>query len=524
VGIQSFEKIRELRAVYVDKTSLIYDLTHTSSCVFLSRPRRFGKSLLSSTLQCYFEGRKDLFTGLAMEQLEKDWAKHPVLHFDLSTAKSNEPERILESISLQLDSYEELYGKNEKEGTLGARLSGLIRRAAQKSGQNTVVIIDEYDAPILNTLHAKESQRDDIHFTLREFYAPLKACDSYLRFVFITGISTFSQLGIFSELNNLRNITSDRSYATICGITHQELTDNFQYGIHQLAEDWECSEAEVVEKLTMNYDGYHFCKKSEGIFNPYSLLNAFNSKDINDYWFQTGTSQYLVAMLKKYAEEGKFDLSMMEEQTHVVASSFNTPIEAMTGALPLLYQSGYLTIKGYDAKTNLYTLGIPNAEVRLGLMENLLPLYSQVNPAEMKSTAYQASARLNDGDYEGALKLLQALLSSVPFMQGDAALLADAEKTEAYYHRLFHFFFRMLCNEVYAEMRNATGSCDSIVFTRRFIYIFEIKIDTDPQVALRQIESKGYATPYLTDGREIIKVGVSFSTKTRTIEEWKRGE
>jgi hypothetical protein len=457
-----------------------------------------------------------------MAQLEKDWTVHPVLHFDLSTAKYLELEKVIEKISLQIDDYEELYGRNQKETTLGARMEGLIRRAAQKTGQKAVILIDEYDAPILNVLHADEKLRDGIRFALREFFAPLKACDRYLRFAFITGISTFSQLGIFSELNNLKNISSSKYYATLCGITRQELQDNFRSGIQRLGEVWNCTETDVVEKLTMNYDGYHFCEDTDGLFNPFSLLNAFDTEKMGDYWFQSGTSRYLVEMLKKYAEEGKFDLSMVEEQRNVVASSFSTPIEAMTGALPLLYQSGYLTIKGYDPRTNLYTLDIPNAEVRLGLLENLLPLYIQADPTKMKSTAYLTSASLNDGDYEGALRLLQSLLASVPFMRGDADILADAEKTEAYYHRLFYFFFRMLCNETYAEIRNAIGACDVVVFTRRIIYLFEIKMDANPQVALDQIEAKGYATPYLTDGREIVKVGVSFSSKTRTIEEWKK--
>jgi hypothetical protein len=523
VGIQNFSEIRQLHAVYVDKTQLVYQLTHTSKYVFLSRPRRFGKSLLSSTLQYYFEGRKDLFTGLAMEHLELEWAVHPVLHFDLSTAKYNDLGHIVANISLQLTSYEDLYGKNTEETTLGARLNGLIRRAAQKARQKAVVIIDEYDAPILNVLHEDEGLRDGIRLALREFYAPLKVCDPYLRFVFITGISTFSQLGIFSELNNLKNISGSEMYATLCGITRQELIDNFQYGLHDLAVKWKCSAEEVVEKLATNYDGYHFCEDTEGLFNPFSLLNTFDLRKVGSYWFQSGTSRYLVEMLKRYAKEGKFDLSMMEDQHNVDASSFNTPIEAMSGPLPLLYQSGYLTIKDYSEEDNLYTLDIPNAEVRVGLMENLLPLYTNANVDDFKGTTSLASTCLRKGDYEGALRHLQSLLASIPFMRGDADILADAEKTEAYYHRLFYFFFRMLRNEVFAEVRNAVGACDIVTFTPRYIYIFEIKIDADPQVAIDQIEAKGYAKPFLTDGREIIKVGVSFSTKTRTIEEWKRG-
>jgi hypothetical protein len=519
VGIQSFSEIRELHAVYVDKTDLVYNLTHSSKYVFLSRPRRFGKSLLSSTLQCYFEGRKDLFAGLAMEQLEKDWTAYPVLHFDFSSAKSQWLDQVVEDISDQLEKQERIYGLDKGTKNLGRRLKALITSAYEQTGQRVVMLVDEYDAPILEVL-GDDEKRDSVRLIFRDFYSSLKACDNYIRFVFITGISTFSQMGIFSELNNLDVISRVDEYATICGITQQELWKNFPFGIDELSKKWECTAEEVVDKLRDNYDGYHFSSQSAGVFNPFSLLRAFKDSQIDSYWFQSGTSRFLIDLLKHYAAEGKFDLSMMEEQRNVVASNFSTPIEAMSGALPLLYQSGYLTIKDYDARKNLFTLDIPNAEVRLGLMENLLPLYAHVDPSKMKSTAYQASACLTDGDFGGALKLLQSLLASIPFMRGDADILADAEKTEAYYHRLFYFFFRMLCNEVYAEVRNATGACDVVVFTRSRIFLFEIKIDATPQVALRQIEEKGYALPYLTDGREIVKVGVSFSTQTRTIAEW----
>ncbi len=523
VGIQNFSEIRKLNAVYVDKTSLVYQLTHTSKYVFLSRPRRFGKSLLSSTLQYYFEGRKDLFTGLAMESLEQEWTAYPVLHFDLSTSRSQSLDQVSDDLSDQLEIMERRYGLDKGTKNLGRRLKAIILRAYEQTGKQVVVLVDEYDAPILEVL-GNEEKCDAVRHILRELYSPLKACDDYIRFVFITGISTFSQLGIFSELNNLLNISRSENYASICGITRQELVSNFQIGIHELGLKWNCTEEDVVEKLATNYDGYHFCENTEGLFNPYSLLSAFYLQRVSDYWFQSGTSRYLVEALKRYAMEGKFDLSMMEEQRNVVASSLYTPIEAMTGPIPLLYQSGYLTITDYDERTDLYTLDIPNSEVRVGLMENLLPLYSDVDPTKMKSIASQASANLNEGDFNGALQHLQSLLSSLPYMRGDTDILADKEKTEAYYHRLFYFFFRMLHNEVFAEVRNAIGACDIVAFTPKFIYIIEVKIDVSPKVALRQIEEKGYAKPYLSDGREIVKLGVSFSSKTRTIEEWKRGE
>lgn len=522
VGIQNFSEIRHLNAVYVDKTALVHELTHTSKYVFLSRPRRFGKSLLSSTFQCYFEGRRELFTGLAIDQLETEWTVYPVLHFDLSKAKDKPLEGLVRNISIQLKQFEELYGRDEEEVSPGERLNGVISRAHRKTGQKVVVLIDEYDAPVLDVLHEPEEKRDEIRRALREFYSPLKSCDPDLRFVFITGISTFSQLSIFSELNNLENISKGSKYATICGITKPELLANFQYGIAELSKAWKISEEEVVEKLQDNYDGYHFNHNSEGVFNPFSLLKAFKEMEADNYWFQSATPKFLVEMLKKYADEGMFDLNMLGEQRNLTASGFDTPIEAMSGPLPLLYQSGYLTIKDYDAKSNLYALDVPNAEVRVGLMENLLPIYSNLAPQALLGSAFRASVCLSEGDYEGALKLLQSLLSSVPFMRGDEQILADEEKTEAYYHRLFYFFFRTLCNEVNAEVRSAKGAADVVVFTRKYIYIIEIKINANVQTALRQIEEKRYAAPYLTDGREVIKVGVSFSTSSRTIEQWGR--
>jgi hypothetical protein len=520
VGIQSFEAIRTLDAVYVDKTDLIYQLTHTSKSVFLSRPRRFGKSLLSSTLQCYFEGRDELFAGLAMARLEKSWSAHPVLHFDFSTAKSQSLEQAVNDISDQMENLERKYGLEKGNKNLGRRLKALILAAHEQSSQSVVVIVDEYDAPILELLGDEEKRTSLLH-TLREFYSPLKACDDYLRFVFITGISTFSQMGIFSEMNNLDVISRTDEYATLCGITLQEIRDNFQYGIDELSQKWGCPAEEVLERLRVNYDGYHFSDHSEGVFNPFSLLKAFKDAKIDSYWFQSGTSTYLVNTLKRYAEEGKFNLDMVNERRNVVASTFNTPIEAMSGPIPLLYQSGYLTIKDYNAEDDVYTLDVPNAEVRVGLMENLLPLYTNVSADDFKGSTSLASTCLRKGDCNGALEYLQSLLASIPFMRGDADILADAEKTEAYYHRLFYFFFRMLKNEVFAEVRNAVGACDIVAFTSQYIYIIEIKIDADPQVALNQITEKGYAKPYLTDDRQIIKVGVSFSTKTRTIEDWK---
>jgi hypothetical protein len=519
IGIQSFSELRKMNCVYVDKTELIYRLTHTSKFVFLSRPRRFGKSLLSSTLRCYFEGRKELFTGLAMERLETDWTQHPVLHFDLSNPRNVEVEDLERALSLKLDDYEDIYGRNEREVKLGERLRGLIKRAYAKSGQKVVVLIDEYDSQILDVIH-REKDVDAVRHIMRDFYSPLKELDEYLRFVFFTGISMFSQLSIFSELNNLNIISNDREYASICGITEQELLDNFQEGIEKMAEEYECTKDEMVAKLKSSYDGYHFSKYSEGLYNPFSLLNALSRKELGSYWFASGTPRALIEMLKIYQRQGKFTPEMLDSIQPVPVSKFQTPLEMQTGPMSLLYQSGYVTITDYDADDDLYYLGIPNSEVRVGLMQNLLPLYVDVDSSDVEGTVARTSAALRKGNVDKAMKLLQSLLASIPFMKGDKDILGDAEKTEAYYHRIFFFFFRMLHNEVTAEVRSAKGATDVVVKTPKYIYVIEIKINATPEAALQQIEEKGYATPYLTDGRELVKLGVNFSTDTRTIDRW----
>jgi hypothetical protein len=521
IGIQSFSEMRSLNAVYVDKTDLVYKLTHTSKFIFLSRPRRFGKSLLSSTLHCYFDGRRDLFTGLAMEKLETEWTKYPVLHFDLSTAKGKPLAGIKENISEQIEELEAVYGITNRVSELGTRLQKLIKQSYAQLNRKVVVIIDEYDAPILDVLHDDE-KREEVRMLLREFYSPLKACDDYLRFVFITGISTFSQLSIFSELNNLKVISRNNAYASICGITEQELKDNFQYGIEKMAKSLGYSNDEMIERLKDAYDGYHFSNSSEGVFNPYSLLNAFDSVSLGSFWFRSGTPRFLIEMLNKYRHEGLFSLDMLDSKESVIDSSFESPLEEQDGPIPLLYQAGYLTIKDYDAKTDTYTLAIPNTEVRIGLMQNLMPLYAKVNAKGVQSVASHTSFALKEGDVDKAMQLFQSMLASIPFMRGDKDILGDAEKTEAHYHIIFYFFFRMLYNEVLAEVRNAKGATDVVIKTSKYIYVVEIKIDSTADAALQQIDKKGYATPYLADGRKVVKLGINFSTTTRTISEWKQ--
>ena len=370
VGIQTFSEIIGKNYLYIDKTGYVYRMTHSASkYMFLSRPRRFGKSLLASTLHSYFQGRKELFKGLVIEKLETEWMSYPVFHFDMSLAKHVDRERLESMLNIQLYRYEEIYGRLDGEVMLNDRLTGLIQRAYQQTGKQVVVLIDEYDAPLLDVMH-EDKNLPILRNVMRNFYSPLKACDPYLRYVFLTGITKFSQLSIFSELNNIKNISMDEPYAAICGITEEEIKEQMSYDLGLLAEKMQITRDEVLAKLKENYDGYHFTWPSPDIYNPFSLFNAFNDGKFNSYWFGSGTPTYLIEMLNKFgvlpSEIGGIE---------AVAAEFDAPTERMTNITPLLYQSGYITIKGYDSVFDIYTLDIPNKEVRIGLMRNLIPSY-----------------------------------------------------------------------------------------------------------------------------------------------------
>ena len=370
VGIQTFSEIIGKNYLYIDKTGYVYRMTHSASkYMFLSRPRRFGKSLLASTLHSYFEGRKELFKGLVIEKLETEWMSYPVFHFDMSLAKHVDRERLESMLNIQLYRYEEISGRLDGEVMLNDRLTGLIQRAYQQTGKQVVVLIDEYDAPLLDVMH-EDKNLPILRNVMRNFYSPLKACDPYLRYVFLTGITKFSQLSIFSELNNIKNISMDEPYAAICGITEEEIKEQMSYDLGLLAEKMQITRDEVLAKLKENYDGYHFTWPSPDIYNPFSLFNAFNDGKFNSYWFGSGTPTYLIEMLNKFgvlpSEIGGIE---------AVAAEFDAPTERMTNITPLLYQSGYITIKGYDSVFDIYTLDIPNKEVRIGLMRNLIPSY-----------------------------------------------------------------------------------------------------------------------------------------------------
>jgi hypothetical protein len=505
--------------VYVDKTDLIYELVDTSKYVFLSRPRRFGKSLLTSTLHCYFEGCKELFEGLAMEQLEVDWIQYPVLHFDMGQVKEFTIERLQEALNDMLDANEKPFGVTTS-GTPGRRLKMLTSELFQKTGRQVVLLIDEYDAPIMDVLHKPDMLRE-VRNVMREFYASLKANERYLKFVFITGVSTFSQMGIFSELNNLKKITNNDVYAAICGITEQELRNNFAQGIDELASKYGCSKEEMLAALKDKYDGYHFSNAMADIYNPFSLLNAFDEGRFGDYWFDSGTSASLVNALQRYVGDFKLDLADIDSGRWFSESEFLNSLEDRANIIPLLYQTGYLTIKSYDSNNELYVLGMPNAEVRVGLLKNLLPLYIDAQSNDFSTPARMASTDLRNGNIDHAMEILRSVLKSIPYGKNETAIFSDLQTTEQYYHNLYHLFFKLLCNRVNSEVRNSTGSTDVVITTPKYVYVVEIKIDAKVEVALEQIDEKGYAVPYMAGEQAVYKVGVIFSTKEKTLSEWK---
>jgi hypothetical protein len=519
VGMQDFKEIREGNFLYVDKTDLIYRLVRSSKYVFLSRPRRFGKSLLTSTLHYYLSGYKDLFTGLAIEKLEKNWIQYPVLHFDLGQVKEFTIDDLRLALNDMLDANEATYGITTT-GTPGRRLKMLISELFRKTGRPVVLLIDEYDGSIMDVLYQPDLLLE-VRKVMREFYASLKANDSKLKFVFITGVSTFSQMGIFSELNNLEKISSADDYAALCGITEQELKDNFKVGIECLAEKEECSPEEILDRLKDKYDGYHFSDALVDIYNPFSLLNAFKFNKMDDYWFESGTSTTLIRAFRQYVGDFQQELDRIENKEWMNKSQFTRSLEDHAQLIPLLYQSGYLTIKEYDKKENQYILDYPNAEVRVGLLKNLLPLFSKADSDDTVNAASRASTALRKGDIDKAMEHLRSLLKSIPYGKNEPKILQDAEATEEHYQKFFFLYFRMMCDLVHAEVRNSTGATDVTITTPNYVYVVELKINSTPEAALKQIDEKEYTLPYMEGRRAVYKIGVNFSTETRTISEWK---
>ena len=511
LGIQTFERLRTEDRFYVDKTAYIYNMVHTDSAyVFLSRPRRFGKSLLVSTLQSYFEGRKELFKGLAMDKLEKEWTEYPVLHFDLSGGKHQEEDQLNRYLDYILKENERRFGIECDAVDANVRLANLISSVYNKTGKQVVVLIDEYDAPLLDVVHQDE-RLESLRYLMRNFYSPLKQCEPMLRFVFLTGITKFSQLSIFSELNNISNISMDEAYAGICGITKEELLTQMSDDIDRLAEKMSITREEAIMQLKDNYDGYHFTYPSPDIFNPYSLLNCFSKEKIGAYWFGSGTPTFLIEMMRKF---GTTSMEIGEREMADV-SDFDAPTEMMDSIVPLLYQSGYVTIKGYDEETNLYELGIPNKEIRIGLFKSLLPNYLSQSSQKGKVAIAQMSVLIKKGDIDGALELLRTFLATV--------LYCENTKYEGHFQQLMYVVFSLLTDyRIVVEQRTAKGRTDITMETQDHIYIMELKFGKTADEALAQINANHYADAFAMSDKKIVKVGIGFDVKDeRNITEWR---
>ena len=507
IGIQNFEDLRNNNCVYIDKTELIYKLTHSDSVYFLSRPRRFGKSLLVSTLEAYFQGKKHLFEGLAMERLETEWTEYPVLHMDFSRRKYTDEDKLNELLNIQISHWEQLYGSDEKECSFSGRFEGVIRRAYEKTGKQVVVLVDEYDSPLLDTNSNPDLQKK-LRNVVRDFFSPLKGAGQYLRFLLLTGISKFSQLSIFSELNNLQNISMRDEYSALCGITEKELLTDLRLDIQRMAEANKETYEEACAHLKKQYDGYHFSENSEDIYNPFSLFNALNAKKYKNYWFSTGTPTFLIELLQNV----QFDVRMMDGMT-AMDDQFDAPTEVITDPIPVLYQSGYLTIKSFDPMFKIYTLAYPNNEVRYAFTEALLPRYVHRFPRENTFYIVSFLQDLMKGDIESCLERTRSFFASIPH---------DLEnKTEKHYQTIFYLLFRLMGQYVDVEVKSAIGRADVVLKLSDAIYVFEFKYDGTPDEALAQIDSKQYAIPYQSDGRRIVKIGVNFDSATRTIGEWK---
>lgn len=506
VGIQSFDEIRKGGYIYIDKTEYIHELIKNGKYYFLSRPRRFGKSLLISTIEAYFLGKKELFNGLAMENLEKEWIEYPVLHIDLNNQKYEYKDSLDEILNNTLTHWEELYGAREAESSLSLRFQGVIQRAAEKAGKNVVILIDEYDKPMLQAI-GNEDLLTEYRNTLKAFYGTLKSCDRYIKFALLTGVTKFSKVSVFSDLNNLMDISLSRRFANICGITEHELHRDFKEDIKIMAEKNDMTEEEMKDTLKIWYDGYHFADKSEDIYNPFSILNTFAEMQLGSYWFETGTPTFLVELLKK----SNYDLNRFNNE--MASSDSLGGIESIyVNPVPILYQSGYLTIKDFDKEFRLYYLGFPNREVEEGFNRFLLPYYASV---ENGNTTFHIKSFINDvrnGDIDSFMLRLQSFFADTPYEL--------ARELELHYQNVLFIVFKLLGFYTEAEYHTSNGRIDMIVKTNNYIYVMEFKLNGSAEEAIKQINEKEYAKPFASDTRKLLKVGINFNNQIRGIEKW----
>ena len=512
IGIQSFEFLRSEGYLYVDKTELVYRLVTKGKPYFLSRPRRFGKSLLLSTLEAYFKGKKELFEGLAIEKLEQNWFEYPVLHLSLNAEKYDSRERLERMLELQLESWEEMYGVDKGTMTYSGRFITIIRRAYEQTGRRVVVLVDEYDKPMLQTFDKPDLQ-EDFRKTLTAFYTVLKDADPYLQFVFITGVTKFAQMGIFSTLNQLNDISFDLEYNTLCGMTRAEIETVFVPELQELALQTETNYGEAVEQLTRQYDGYRFTpeKGFTPMFNPFSVLNALAKSRFGDYWFASGTPTFLVEILKKT----NFDLRELDG-IEVSSASLSDDRANISNPVPMIYQSGYLTIKSFDQRFRTYTLGFPNEEVKYGFLNFVSPFYTPIAQTDTSFYIGKFIRELESGDVDAFLTRLRCFFAGIPYDLND--------RTERHYQTVFYLVFQLMGQFTETEVRSARGRADAVVKTPDYIYVFEFKLNDSAEAALRQIDEKGYLLPYQADGRKVVKVGVAFEKEERNIGEWVIGE
>ena len=506
IGIQNFEKLRNDGCVYVDKTALMYKMVKEGNYYFLSRPRRFGKSLLISTLEAYFLGKKDLFEGLAVAELEKDWVEYPVLHLDLNTEKYDSIEVLNNKLSGTLKLWEEQYGRDESEKSLPMRFEGIIRRAKEKTGRNVVILVDEYDKPMLQAIGNEELQKA-YRDTLKSFYGALKSMDGYIQFALMTGVTKFGKVSVFSDLNNLKDISMSQYYYNICGITEEELHHYFDEEIEQLARTNNQTKDEAYEKLKEEYDGYHFTYDTPGMYNPFSILWTLSERRYGSYWFETGTPTFLVELLQK-TDYNLEQMANVEADSDMLGSIFNDD-----NPIPVIYQSGYLTIKSYDNRFGIYKLGFPNREVEDGFMKYLLKYYTAKKNSNSAFEISRFVADIESGNAEGFMQRLQSFFAGAKFDQ-------IAKDTENWFQNVV-FIVTTLCGlYIEAEHQTSNGRIDLVMKTDKYVYVMELKYDGTPEEALRQIDDKGYALPWQADGRKVIKVGANFSSELRRLSGW----
>lgn len=507
IGIQNFESLRQEGYMYIDKTDMIWELCNRGRYYFLGRPRRFGKSLLLSTLEAYLEGKRELFKGLAIEKLEKEWKQYPILHIDLNAKQYNSREALIEMLNMHLERWEAIYGDKYHDRSPEERFIHVIEGAYKKTGTPVAILVDEYDKPLSLNIGNEELQ-DELRGILKAFYGVMKTCDRYIKIGFLTGVTKFSKVSVFSDLNNIDDISMWNKYATICGVTEQEIHDNFDNEVEQLAVACKLSKEDCYEKLRRQYDGYHFCEEAIGVYNPFSLLSTLNKQKFGEYWFETGTPTLLVKLL----QQSRFNLFDIEDEA--VSADLMGSVDSMkTNPIPVIYQSGYLTVKSYDPEFKEYHLDFPNEEVQTGFFNFLLPLYTNSKQDTSQFSIAKFIREVRNGEPEAFMMRLSAMMADT-----DYRIVGDAE---LYFQNFLFIFFRLLGLYVEVERATSNGRTDMIVQTPNYIYLFEFKLDKTAKDALQQIEDKGYAKPFATDSRQLYLIGVNFSSEKRCVDEWK---